>query len=118
MITLTAFKGRFPEHVSTADHIINMSIEDAVLVMSSEAKWGNKYEIAQMYLTAHFLTVALHTGSGDSTTLAPVKGQEVDDVSIDLAVTPSASFDDFNSTAYGQRYVMYRRMALTGPRVV
>jgi len=71
------------------------------------------YDVAHSYYAAHFLVVADNTEGGDSSILAPVNHQEVDDVVVKMAVgniVPTA--DDLFSTSYGKRYVTYRRKCM------
>ena len=115
MADVPEFRARFPEFVDILDLRIQLFLDDAALLMSSEAKWLDFYDVAHCYHAAHLLYVGEHTLQGDGTVLAPIKKQEVDDVVIEQAVqgaTPTAS--DLHSTAYGKRYYSYQRIVFTG----
>jgi hypothetical protein len=106
---------RFPEFEGYDDDRVQLFLDDAALLMSDPTRWLDFYDIAQMYLAAHLLTVASGTEAGDSGPAYPLKRQEVDDVVIENAVTNiSATIDDLFSTSYGKQYVRYRRIAFAG----
>lgn len=116
MITPADFKTRFPEYTSVDDARIQLFIDDAVLEID-EAAWGDLYDKGLLYLTAHFLTIAESTSSGNSGGVAQTASQSVDGVSIAYA-TPSAdsaSASVFASTAYGQEFMRLKK--LLGPAV-
>tara|TARA_R110000851_G_scaffold51444_2_gene122136 strand:- start:488 stop:847 length:360 start_codon:yes stop_codon:yes gene_type:complete len=119
MASVLQFQTRFPEFCEEDDDRVQMFLDDAALNMSSKEKWIDWYDVAHQYLAAHFLVAGLATESGDYGVLAPLKKQEVDDVVIEQAVeSVSASMDDLYSTAYGKRYITYRKRVLAGPRGV
>ena len=114
--TVADFQNRFPEICIVDDVRVQMFLDDAALVMSSEAKWLGYYDTAHQYYAAHFLAISEHTESGDSAAFAPVKKQEVDDVVIESAVgNIEPTFEELNSTAYGKRVLFYRKLCFTGP---
>ena len=115
MASAADFKDRFPEFAEVDNIRIQLQLDDAALIMSSPAKWLEFYDVAQLYHAAHLLVVSLHTESGDSGTIAPIKKQDVDDVLIENAIgnlPPTA--DDLYSTIYGKRYISYRRRCFVG----
>jgi hypothetical protein len=115
MASVANFKDRFIEFTEVDDLRVKLFLDDAALVMSSPAKWLEFYDVAQVYYAAHILVVSVHTESGDSGTLAPIKHQEVDDVVIKNAISDvSPTFDDLYSTSYGKRYISYRRRCFLG----
>ncbi len=115
MASVADFQSRFPEFCDVNDARVQMFLNDTALLMSSEDKWLGYYDVAHMYYTAHFLVVAETTEAGDTNILAPIKHQEVDDVTIKNAVGDvNPTFDELNGTSYGKRYISYRRIALTG----
>jgi hypothetical protein len=119
MVSVADFKIRFPEFSTVPDSTIQISLDDAALLMKDKPKWLDFYDVALMYLAAHLLYSGLQSASGDGTPLAPVSHQEVDDVIIKKALAhlePSA--DELYSTSYGKRYMWYRKICLTGPRGV
>ena len=115
MASVTSFQTRFPEFTDNEDDQIQLFLDDAALLMGSQARWLSFYDVAHEYYAAHLLAVSEHTETGDSGILAPAKRQEVDDVVIENAISPiEASFDDLFSTAYGKRYNQYRRICFAG----
>jgi hypothetical protein len=115
MASVSDFQTRFPEFCDQSDSRIQLFLNDTALLMASETKWLGFYDVAQQYYTAHFLVVADTTESGDTNILAPVKHQEVDDVTIKSAIGDvSPTFDELNSTSYGKRYISYRKIVFTG----
>ena len=117
MSLLDLFRLRFPQFVGVDDAKIQMYIDDAALIMKDKPKWLEFYEVALCYLVAHFLAVAEYTDLGGSGTLAPIKRKEVDGVVIQFALGDvAASFDEYQATAYGKRYLKYRKMCITGMR--
>ena len=113
------FQQRFPEFCEVDDVVVQLYLDDVALIMSSEGKWLNFYDVAQLYYTAHFVTIAEHTETGDSSTLAPIRKQQVDDVFIESVVSDIApSADELLSTAYGKRVLFYRKICFAGIRGV
>jgi hypothetical protein len=113
MSSVSDFQTRFPEFNSIGDDRIQLFLDDAALNMKSPEKWLGFYDVAQQYYAAHFLVVADITEGGDTSTLAPVKHQEVDDVVIKNAISDiKPTLDDLYSTSYGKRYVSYRRKCM------
>ena len=116
MASVADFQARFPEYEEVLEPRIQLFLDDAALLMKSPQKWGSFYDVALLYFAAHLLAVGEHTEAGDVTAMGPVKQQEVDDVLIVSAVRdvePSAS--EFLSTAYGKRYLYYRKIMFSGP---
>jgi len=115
--TVADFQARLPEFSTIDDATIQLFLDDAALIMSGSAKWLEYYDVAQVYRAAHFLSVSQHSLTGDTGALAPISHQEVDDVVIKTANAPIApTFDDLLSTSYGKRFMMYRKICLTGFR--
>tara|TARA_R110002020_G_scaffold25874_3_gene83696 strand:- start:366 stop:725 length:360 start_codon:yes stop_codon:yes gene_type:complete len=116
MATIATFRERFPEFSVESDTRVQLFLDDAELLMASPDKWLAYYDTAHAYYAAHFLYCALQTEMGDGGVLAPIKKQEVDDVMVEQAVTAlAANASDLQSTAYGKRYVNYRRLIAAGP---
>lgn len=119
MATVAEFQARFPEFCTTDDDRVQMFLDDAALLMGATSRWLDVYDVAHQYYAAHMLAVAEHTESGDSGILAPASHQEVDDVVIKNAINNvDANFNDLLATAYGKRYMQYRRLCFIGPRGV
>lgn len=116
MASVVDFQKRFPEFLDIEEDRVLKFLDDAALVMAdNDGRWLTFYDVAQLYLAAHLLTLGSATESGDSGIFAPIKKQEVDDVIIEQAVSAvSPTADDLYSTSYGKRYVNYRRMCFTG----
>lgn len=119
MASAADFKIRFPEYVTQDDARVQLFLDDAALRMESADKWLDFYDVAQLYLAAHLLYSAEQTLSGDGSVPAPVSHQEVDDVVIKQAIADvEISIDELYTSAYGKRYIYYRKLCLVGPRGV
>jgi hypothetical protein len=116
---------RFPEfsdETEYPDARIQLFIDDAVAQMgTNEKRWCGKYDIAQAYLVAHFLTLATNSEAGDtSAKTGPVQSKTAGGVSVTRAASDaskrSARDDYLLQTAYGQRYDDLRRQCFVGVR--
>lgn len=116
MASVGDFQDRFPEFCDVDDTRVQMFLDDSALIMSSPKKWLDFYDLAQMYLTAHYLCVFEHTASGDVSSMAPIRRQEVDDTVIEFATAHvDNTIEEFYGTAYGKRYLQYRKIIFAGP---
>jgi len=118
-ITATEFKTRFTEFSAIADATIEIFIEDSVL-MINETHWGDKYDLGLYYLSAHYLSLSILSGSGNTSSVLPQSGKSVDGTSVSFS---SPSYDDgneayYNSTTYGQRFWSLIRSLGVGACVV
>ena len=111
-----SFISRFPEFCEVDDERVQMFLDDSALLMTSEPKWLEYYNVAQEYLTAHLLTIAETTEWGDSGVVGPVVEQEVDDVRIRQAISSVDinSFDELSGTSYGIRFKKYQKICFAG----
>lgn len=120
MITIATWKVRFPEYASVTDDVFNLFLGDAVLEMGDdEARWIGFYDVAISHLIAHLVYLSQVTAEGDANPATPLRSTEVDDVIVTYAVSKTIenSFDMYLATAYGQKYIYYRRLAFAGPRI-
>ena len=120
MITIATWKVRFPEYASVTDDVFNLFLGDAVLeIGDDEARWIGFYDVAISYLIAHLVYLSQVTAEGDANPATPLRSTEVDDVIVNYAVSKRIenSFDMYLATAYGQKYIYYRRLAFAGPRI-
>jgi len=116
MADVASFLTRFPEFSEEEDDRIQMFLDDAALLMHHPVKWLDFYDVAQLYLSAHYLSVANFSESGDNGVIAPISHQEVDDVVIKQAVSSmSATADELLGTSYGKRFLNYRMIITAGP---
>ncbi len=53
MATVLEFRTRFPEFASVPDARVQMFLDDAALLMTSEEKWLGDYTVAHEYHAAH-----------------------------------------------------------------
>lgn len=125
MLTLTDLVRRYPAMASLTDDRFAILQEDSVLIMGTDdGRWLNFYDAAQSALIAHRAT---QFGLGDTLdedsggmSAGPVVRTDVDDVQVEFAdriwdKVPYQEADLF-STAFGQDFVRWRRMAFAGPR--
>ena len=120
MITIDTWKIRFPEFKDVTQEVFNLFQGDAVLEMGDDdTRWIGFYDLAMSYLLAHLVYLSQVTAEGDANPATPLRSTEVDDVIVGYAVSKTIenSFDMYLATAYGQKYIYYRRLAFAGPRV-
>lgn len=120
MITIATWKVRFPEYASVSDDVFNLFLGDAVLEMGDdEARWIGFYDVAISYLVAHLVYLSQVTAEGDANPATPLRATNVDDVIVEYAISKTIenNFDMYLATAYGQKYIYYRRLAFAGPRI-
>lgn len=96
--TAQEIKDMFPQFDSMTDSLINLHINSAEQIVCS-AVFGNKYDIAICYLTAHYLTLINSDGKGDATKV------KVDVMEREYKKGESGGEGGFGSTNYGQQYL-------------
>lgn len=117
--TPASFKARFSEFEDEEDARIQLFLDDVTLLMSDSSRWLGFYDTVCEYYTAHFIAVSDHTATGDSSLMAPLSMQDVDDTTIKTAIADvKLSFDELGSTAYGKRVMFYRNICFGGIRGV
>ncbi len=118
-ITPAEFQARFTEFVSVSDPRIQTFIDKALLNLD-EGVWGNYFVEGQLYLTAHFLTLAEISAksSSGSAGLSPLASKSIGDVSYSFATgtVESGSETYFQATTYGQEY--WRLCKIVGAGIV
>lgn len=72
----------------------------------SEAKFGDSYDLACAYMTAHMMTKSPISGGAGANPM--VRKKQIGHVSIEYAV-PFATPNDLDSTGYGQQFLQLRR---------
>lgn len=112
MVTPASFKTRFPEFDSVADARIEFFIEDAEATINSKCP---NYDLMVAYLTAHLITLADKTDSGDTSTNKSVSSESVGDVSV--SYSDGDNVEPYYSTAYGQRYLNLRKNCIGRPLI-
>lgn len=135
--TVELFKTRFPEFDPVDDDLVDLVLAEAVGVV--DATWVERDRAsAQMYLTAHLLTVqgqparsiAGSSGSGSNINLTgPVKRRKVGDVETEYAGASSinggsngGTFEGidqaYGATPYGRQYLVIRNRNFRAPLAV
>lgn len=121
--TVEDFRTRFPQFSDLTeypDETIQLYLDDAALLYmgTDENRWCNYYDIAQMYLAAHLLTIGTQAEAGDSSSSAgPISSKTAGGVSISYAVNASdkgGSDDFFLTTSYGQQFLIMRNRCFVG----
>ena len=110
---VAGFRARFPEYANDppSDATIQVYLDDALLFVGA-TPWGEKYNLGVYYYAAHLLTLALKSASGAvGGASGPVSGRSVDGTSVNYATATMTSGSEawFNSTTYGQRYLVMRK---------
>lgn len=121
MVTYEEWVARFPQFLTVPEPRFNLFLGDSQLLMGkTESRWGTAYNVAQAHLIAHLTIAANRATAGESGALVPIRSKEVDDVVVEYALSRDQqnTFDDYNSTGYGQTYLKYRNNYFSGPRVV
>lgn len=118
MANLVDFRSRFSELSDVDDAVVQVFLDESVLYMGvDDGRWLEFYDTAHLYLTAHYVTVSSAAELGDTSALAPVKKQGVDDVIVESAIADSsADFDELLGTTYGKRYYNIRFIVFGGVR--
>lgn len=110
---------RFPEFAGVGTSLINLMIEDATLSIERNV-WGDKADLATIYLVAHLLAVA-GQGTGVGSAGGAVTKKKVGDLEKTFA-TPSSKVavvdGDLGSTVYGRLFLRLRREIVKSPLVI
>lgn len=124
MLTLEGLQKKYQAMASMTPERFDILQADAIVIMGkTESRWLGFYDMAMAALIAHF-SVTIDTLLEDDAALPnmPVSRTDVDDVQVEFAQNMISKIPyveaEIYSTAYGQRYAWYRRMAFAGPRVV
>ena len=98
MVDAASIKVRFPEFSIIPDARIELFLADASIILN-ETFWGEKYDMGLSYLTAHYLTLGIKTGTASakgSGNIAPISSKGVDGVSISYAIAvPDNALDGY-----------------------
>ena len=117
MVNVADFRTRFPEFLcpdSYPDSRITMFLTDALTDINVD-KFGVLAERAQLYLAAHYLSVATGTQQGDAGNVGKIASKSVDSVSVSYGGGGEGSQADvFESTSYGQVYLQLVKRACPG----
>lgn len=100
--TAQEIKAMFPQFASMTDALVNLHINSAEQIVCSVV-FGNKYDIAICYLTAHFLTLINSAGKGD------VSKVKVDAMEREYKSGKDMGEGGFGSTNYGQQYLSIKK---------
>ncbi len=127
--TLAGFKARFPEFeaLGISDATIQVYLDDGIDHLDDTA-WGDCYERAVYYWSAHNLTINQQRSqavvgaglSGAVGTTGPVSSAGADGLSVSYASGKSAETSTeewYGRTSYGQEYLALMGECLTGARV-
>ncbi len=119
--TATSMKLKFPEFVDVEDVTIEFAIEEAR--ESVGGNWTTKYNLAIMYLSAHYIAA----GQAASNAFSGGSGGEIASESIgrlsisyktSAASNSDATPDNLSSSSYGRRYIELRGLNFGGPVVI
>ena len=126
-ISIVDFRTRFPEFSDDTEYPdtrIQFSIGDTeIYIGTDEARWGNKYDAAQAYLSAHLLSIGTSSeasggvGGGAGASVGPVVSKSAGGVSVTRASsnkTRSDEDDFYMATTYGQRFITIRNRCFAG----
>ena len=118
------FRTRFPEFsddTEFTDDRVQLFIDDTVLYMGTdENRWGDKYNTAQIYLTAHLLSVAMSSeasGGNASASAGVISSKSAGGVSVTRQIVNkvrSEEDDFYMSTVYGQQFLILRDRCFVG----
>lgn len=104
-ISITNFRIRFPEFVSTGDDRIQLFLDDGILILN-ESYWGDKYELGVYYYAAHELSLSEKMAAGGGSSGGQVSSRSVDGVSISYTTRAADSDKEayYAMTPYGLKY--------------
>lgn len=126
--TVSTFKARFPEMDAVPDALVTLVLAEAIPQVG-ETWLERDRRPAQLYLTAHLLTMegepkrSTLGAAGATAGTGQVKRFTVGDVTTELAGpggggSGSGSASDYGSTSYGRRYLELMRRNFAGPVAV
>lgn len=118
--TATSIKMRFREFADVDDMVIEFAIEEARLEVNDS--WTANYNIAIVYLVAHYVAASLAT-SGGGVSSGEIASESIGRLSITYKTTQQATTvaavpDDKASTPYGRRYLEILGANFSGPLIV
>lgn len=121
--TVAEFRALFPEFnepVAT-DAQVQAKLDIAERMMDVD-RWGDLFDNGQLQYAAHLLSTSITCAAalGRGGAVFGIRARTVDDVSITFNVPQAVSNFDafFNSTCYGQMYLMLVNMVGVGALVV
>jgi hypothetical protein len=106
-VSPATFKEILPEFAEVPSPRVQVFLDMAALSINVSA-WGNKADMGQTYLAAHYLKTADETAAGDAAA-GPVTQEAVGQVSASYQVGEAFSDSEYGSTAYGRRYLELRK---------
>ncbi len=113
--TVNSIKTRFSEFADVADAVIEFAIEEAALEVGSN--WVTGYNIAIVYLTAHYVASAV-AESDASSSGGDIASESFGRISISYAQGSTATHTDKESSSYGKRFIELRDRNFGGPVVI
>lgn len=112
-VTATTFKQLFPAFDCESDPRVTSFI-NAAKRRVSESVFGDYYDDAVNYLTAHLLSRDISQNGGKG----QVSSEQVGDLSRSYTQTGGVLATGYNSTAYGQEFVALLRLVKPTPAVL
>ena len=114
--TATSMKLRFSEFADVDDAVIEFAIEEARLGVGDN--WTKGYNVAIVYLAAHYVAAAVATSSGGGG--GEIASESIGRMSISYKTSGNANAveDDTSTSSYGRRYEELRDMNFGGPVIV
>lgn len=111
-VTATTIKAMFPQFVLLDNSYILLYINTAEQIICS-AVFGNKYDIALSFLTAHFLLLSINQGNSGE-----LKKVKVDTLEREYEVSKNSNRNGngFGSTSYGQQYLAIKKSLINKVR--
>ena len=127
-ISIPDFRIRFPEFSDDTEYPdarIQFFIDDSELYIGTdEGRWGNKYNTAHAYLSAHLLSVGTGSeaaGGSSGAKVGAVISKSAGGVSVTRESTNNKTRSDedsfYMSTGYGQQFVTIRNRCFVGALV-
>lgn len=116
--TATSIKMRFPEFADVDDAVIEFAIEEARLGVGTN--WTVNYNIAIVYLTAHFIAAAQQAADDAEGDSGEIASESIGRLKISYKKTAASDVvsTDTKSSTYGKRYEFYRDQNFGGPVVI
>ena len=110
---IARFKIKFPEFVDYDSDMLNLTLEE-VKTYISESVFRSRYELALMYLLAHYSLIYSSSANGENSPSAGLVSGSADGVSFTYdTMKPTSQEEQFYmGSCYGQRFLIIRRTCI------
>lgn len=108
MATLADFRAKFLEFAKVDDSVVQGALDEAAIFIGSNLPAASNYDLAHMYLAAHFLAVSKASASAAG---REVISETIGRLSRTFARSTNAgTIGDLKTTFYGARYLALKNL--------